>query len=152
MHVQAITPGSFSPHTECTFVHFQFTKLLWPNCGTASTCTSFLFPSQAIEPRHLFQCQGTFVGHKVLFYVFSHTVTSFPGPFEKSDIADTLFGPKCAYVCSCTIKTPEVWKIPHSVKWTGSPVPELYQIHSRSRTLVYRFPKNCVPLLVDTKA
>lgn len=62
----------------------------------------------AIEPRHLFQCQGTFVGHKVLFYVFSHTVTSFPGPFEKSDIADTLFGPKCAYVCSCTIKTPEV--------------------------------------------
>ena len=39
------------------------------------------------------------------------------------NFADTLFGLKCIYICSCTIKIPEMQKPQYSVKWTGSPAP-----------------------------
>ena len=57
---------------------------------------------------------------------------------------DTLFGPKCIYICLCTTKTPEMCNLPYFVKWRGSPVltvPELYKIHSVMQTLVYHFCK-----------
>ena len=78
---------------------------------------------------------------KITYYMYSGRNPPYEHPWKAViyDIADTLFSPKCIYICLWTIKT-------HSnlVKWRGSPVPtvpELYKIHSIIWTLVFLFRK-----------
>ena len=52
--------------------------LLWSCISINYAChivsTFFLFRVTDIEPQHQFKCQGTFVGHKVLFIIIAYTV------------------------------------------------------------------------------